>query len=155
MEASLELQHRRELRVSNTTLSKHGKNTLPVTTASSEYAKLSLPQEAGCLAAGSFDPKSLDSSVKRNSALIKKLRQLSEESKESLLSDIQKTNQSKYVSEAVAAITDASLKSKDISAAVQICCALHQRYPDFHTELVAALTRTCTPKAGQQLCVIA
>ena len=106
---------------------------------------------SSCVAGGTFDSKSLDSSVKRNSALIKKLRQLSEESKGSLLSDIQKTNQSKYVTEAVAAITDASLKSKDINAAVQICCALHQRYPDFHTELVAALARTCTPKAGQHL----
>ena len=106
-----------------------------------------------CLAAaGTLDPKALDSSVKRNSALIKKLRQLSEESKESLLSDIQKTNQSKYVSEAVAAITDASLKSKDIHAAVQICCALHQRYPDFHSQLVTALARICAPKAGQLLC---
>ena len=104
-----------------------------------------------CVAVGSLDSKSLDSSVKRNSALIKKLRQLSDESKESLLSDIQKTNQSKYVSEAVAAITEASLKSKDINAAVQICCALHQRYPDFHTELVAALARTCIPKSGQPL----
>lgn len=111
---------------------------------------LDLRGSSWCVAAGTFDSKSLDSSVKRNSALIKKLRQLSEESKESLLSDIQKTNQSKYVTEAVAAITDASLKSKDINAAVQICCALHQRYPDFHTELVAALARTCTPKAGQQ-----
>ena len=108
-----------------------------------------MSQEALYAAAKDFDPKSLDSSVKRNSALIKKLRQLTEESKESLLSDIQKTNQSKYVSEAVSAITDANLKSKDINAAVQICCALHQRYPDFHTELVAALARTCTPKSGQ------
>jgi len=89
--------------------------------------------------------------VKRNSALIKKLRQLSEESKDSLLSDIHKTNQSKYVSEAVTAITDASLKSKDISAAVQVCSALHQSYPDFHPELVIALSRTSAPKAGQQV----
>lgn len=89
--------------------------------------------------------------MKRNSALIKKLRQLSEDSKEALLSDIQKTNQSKYVSEAVAAITEASLKSKDINAAVQICCVLHQRYPDFHSELVASLARTCIPKSGLPL----
>lgn len=104
-----------------------------------------------CVSPGGIDSKVLDSSVKRNSALIKKLRQLSEESKESLLSDIQKTNQSKYVSEAVAAITDANLKSKDINAAVQICCALHQRYPEFHLELVTALARTCAQKPGQLL----
>lgn len=89
--------------------------------------------------------------MKRNSALIKKLRQLSDESKDSLLTDIQKTNQSKYVSEAVTAITEASLKSKDINAAVQVCSALHQRYPDFRSEMVAALSRTAAPKAGQML----
>lgn len=105
------------------------------------------------LHAGDSESKSLDSSVKRNSALIKKLRQLSDESKDSLLSDIQKTNQSKYVSEAVTAITDASLKSKDINAAVQICSALHQRYSDFQPELVAALSRTTAPKAGWQTAV--
>ena len=98
--------------------------------------------------AGDSESKTLDSSVKRNSALIKKLRQLSEETKESLLLDILKTNQSKYVSEAVAAITEANVKSKDINAAVQVCSALHQRYPDFRPELVSALSRVLAPKSG-------
>lgn len=64
------------------------------------------------------------------------------------MSDIQKTNQSKYVSEAAAAISEAPLKSKDINAAVQICSALHQRYPDFQAELVPALAKSCTPRTG-------
>ncbi|DBA81963.1 TPA: hypothetical protein ACH3X1_007672 [Trebouxia sp. C0004] len=120
VDATLELKRRRELRTDN----------------------LSKP--------GYSESKALDSSVKRNSALIKKLRQLSDESRESLLTDIQKTNQSKYVSEAVTAITEANLKSKDINAAVQICSALHQRYPDFQSELVAALSRTAAPKADEE-----
>jgi hypothetical protein len=37
----------------------------------------------------------LDSSMKRNTALTRKLKQLSEESKQSILDDIAKTNQSK------------------------------------------------------------
>ncbi|KAL0026394.1 hypothetical protein WJX79_005678 [Trebouxia sp. C0005] len=120
VDATLELKRRRELR--NDNLSK----------------------------AGYSESKALDSSVKRNSALIKKLRQLSDESRESLLTDLQKTNQSKYVSEAVTAITEANLKSKDINAAVQICSALHQRYPDFQSELIAALSRTAAPKADEE-----
>ena len=44
---------------------------------------------------GGEDMKALDSSVKRNTALVKKLRQLSEESASSLMDDIVKTNQSK------------------------------------------------------------
>lgn len=100
---------------------------------------------------GDAEAKQLDSSVKRNSALIKRLRQLTDDTKESLLSDIQRTNQSKYVSEAAAAITEAPLKSKDINAAVQICSTLHQRYPDFRTELVPALAKSCTPRIGNLL----
>ena len=44
---------------------------------------------------GGDDMKALDSSVKRNTALVKKLRQLTEESASSLMDDIVKTNQSK------------------------------------------------------------
>lgn len=97
---------------------------------------------------GDAEAKQLDSSVKRNSALIKRLRQLTDDAKESLLTDIQKTNQSKYVSEAAAAITEAPLKSKDINAAVHICSALHQRYSDFQAELITPLAKSCTPRSG-------
>lgn len=66
------------------------------------------------------DLRSLDSSLKRNTALIKKIKVLSEDSKKALLDDIAKVNQSKYVSEAVAAIAEAPLKASDIPAAVQV-----------------------------------
>lgn len=39
--------------------------------------------------------KKLDSSVKRNTALVKKLKSTSEDTKDSLLEEIRKTNQSK------------------------------------------------------------
>ena len=39
--------------------------------------------------------KSRDSSIKRNNALLKRLRALSEDTKEGVLADIQKVNQSK------------------------------------------------------------
>lgn len=45
--------------------------------------------------AGEADLRKLDSSVKRNTALVKKLRQVGEESRQALLDDIGKTNQSK------------------------------------------------------------
>lgn len=44
---------------------------------------------------GEAELKQLDASMKRNSAIIRKLRALSEESRASLLDDIAKTNQSK------------------------------------------------------------
>lgn len=64
--------------------------------------------------------KSLDSSIKKNTAVIKKLRQgLGEDSREELLRDLRGLNLSRYVSEAVSAICEAKLKSSDIPAAVQ------------------------------------
>jgi regulator of nonsense transcripts 2 len=69
------------------------------------------------------DLRSLESSIKRNTALIKKLKALSEDSKKALLDDVAKVNQSKYVSEAVAAIAEVPLKASDIPAAVQVRCS--------------------------------
>ncbi len=54
--------------------------------------------EGSCVAdEGSL--KKLDSSVKRNTALIKKIRQVNEDTKEGLLDDIRRTNQSKVSSQ--------------------------------------------------------
>ena len=45
--------------------------------------------------AGEAEKRKLDSSVKRNTAVLKKLRQLSEDSSASILEDLHKVNQSK------------------------------------------------------------
>ena len=88
--------------------------------------------------------KKLDSSMKRNTGLIRKLKQLNEDSSKSFLDEIAKTNQSKYVSEAVQAVVEAPLKLKDIPAAVKVASALHQRYPEFSKELVPSLSKIFT-----------
>lgn len=64
--------------------------------------------------------RTLDSSIKRNTAVIKKLKQINEEQKEGLMEELRSVNLSKFVSEAVSAICDAKLKSSDIQAAVQV-----------------------------------
>ncbi|KAJ0558306.1 putative nonsense-mediated mRNA decay protein Nmd2/UPF2 [Helianthus annuus] len=89
--------------------------------------------------------RTLDSSIKRNTAVIKKLKQINEEQRESLMDELKNVNLSKFVSEAVAAICDAKLKSSDIQAAVQVCSLLHQRYKDFSPTLVQGLTKTFFP----------
>lgn len=68
--------------------------------------------------------RTLDSSIKRNTAVIKKLKQINEELREALMDELRTVNMSKFVSEAVAAICDAKLRSSDIQAAVQVC-AVH------------------------------
>ncbi|XWS75092.1 hypothetical protein CRYUN_Cryun01aG0055300 [Craigia yunnanensis] len=89
--------------------------------------------------------RTLDSSIKRNTAVIKKLKQINEEQKEGLMEDLRSVNLSKFVSEAVTAICDAKLKSSDIQAAVQICSLLHQRYTDFSPSLIQGLLKVFFP----------
>ncbi|KAK2450803.1 regulator of nonsense transcripts UPF2 [Trifolium repens] len=89
--------------------------------------------------------RTLDSSIKRNTAVIKKLKQINEEQRESLMDDLRSVNLSKFVSEAVAAICDAKLRSADIHAAVQICSLLHQRYKDFVPTLIQGLLKIFSP----------
>ncbi|XP_068643602.1 regulator of nonsense transcripts UPF2 [Aristolochia californica] len=93
--------------------------------------------------------RTLDSSIKRNTAVIKKLRQINEEQREGLMEDLRNVNLSKFVSEAVTAICDAKLRSSDIQAAVQICSLLHQRYKDFSPSLIQGLLKVFIPgKSG-------
>ncbi|KAF9596961.1 hypothetical protein IFM89_014605 [Coptis chinensis] len=96
--------------------------------------------------------RTLDSSIKRNTAVIKKLKQINEEQREVMLEDLKSVNLSKFVSEAVTAICDAKLKTSDIQAAVQICSVLHQRYKDFSSTLVQCLLKVFLPgKSGDDL----
>uniref|UniRef100_A0A803M476 MIF4G domain-containing protein n=1 Tax=Chenopodium quinoa TaxID=63459 RepID=A0A803M476_CHEQI len=85
--------------------------------------------------------RTLDSSIKRNTAVIKKLKQISDDQREGLMDDLRGVNLSKFVTEAVAAICDAKLKTSDIQAAVQICSLLHQRYLDFSSSLTQGLSK--------------
>ncbi|KAJ9175552.1 hypothetical protein P3X46_014098 [Hevea brasiliensis] len=89
--------------------------------------------------------RTLDSSIKRNTAVIKKLKQINEEQREGLMDELRNVNLSKFVSEAVTAICDAKLRTSDIQAAVQICSLLHQRYKDFSPSLVQGLLKVFFP----------
>ncbi|XP_010253476.1 PREDICTED: regulator of nonsense transcripts UPF2 isoform X2 [Nelumbo nucifera] len=96
--------------------------------------------------------RTLDSSIKRNTAVIKKLKQINEEQRESMMDELRSVNLSKFVSEAVTAICDAKLRTSDIQAAVQICSLLHQRYKDFSPSLIQGLLKVFFPgKSGDDL----
>ncbi|XP_055835205.1 regulator of nonsense transcripts UPF2 isoform X2 [Solanum dulcamara] len=96
--------------------------------------------------------RTLDSSIKRNTAVIKKLKQINEEQREGLMEELRNVNLSKFVSEAVTAICDAKLRAADIQAAVQICSLLHQRYKDFSPSLVQGLVKIFFPgKAAEDV----
>ncbi|XP_074308336.1 regulator of nonsense transcripts UPF2-like [Silene latifolia] len=89
--------------------------------------------------------RTLDSSIKRNTAVIKKFKQITEESREGLMDELRGINMSKFVTEVVAVICDTKLKSSDIQAAVQICSFLHQRYPDFSSSISQGFLKVFFP----------
>ena len=91
--------------------------------------------------------KSMDSSIKRNTTLTKKLRGISEESRAGIVDDLRKVNISKYVTEAVAAAVEGKLKATDVPAAVEVISVLHQTYADFSAPLAEALPRFVCPEA--------
>ena len=75
--------------------------------------------------------RKLDSSLKKNTAFVKKLGKLTEQQRDSLSNELLLLNLSKYVQEVVSALTDAKLKMTDVACAVHVCTLMHQRYSDF------------------------
>uniref|UniRef100_A0A804NTM6 MIF4G domain-containing protein n=1 Tax=Zea mays TaxID=4577 RepID=A0A804NTM6_MAIZE len=96
--------------------------------------------------------RTLDSSIKRNTTVIKKLKTINDEQKDVIMDELKSVNLSKFVSEAVSYICEAKLRSADIQAAVQVCSLLHQRYKDFSPCLIEGLLKIFFPgKSGDDL----
>ncbi|RKP10363.1 ARM repeat-containing protein, partial [Thamnocephalis sphaerospora] len=98
----------------------------------------------------------LDSSLKKNTAFIKKCRaSLGQDAQVQLLRDMQQLKLDKYVSEIVAAIPEGLLRCKrepDVVAAVEIISSLHQRFADtFSLPLAQLLQRAMQPTPKAQL----
>ena len=93
------------------------------------------------------DLKRLDSSIKKCTALTRKLTKITEESRASLLDELGKVNMRKYVTEAVAATVEGKLKSSDVFAAVDVASKLHATYEDFAPALAESLPRFVCPNA--------
>nr|XP_033814193.1 regulator of nonsense transcripts 2 [Geotrypetes seraphini]XP_033814194.1 regulator of nonsense transcripts 2 [Geotrypetes seraphini] len=78
----------------------------------------------------------LDSSLKKNTAFVKKLKTITEQQRDALSHDFNSLNLSKYIAEAVASIVEAKLKISDVNCAVHLCSLFHQRYTDFAPSLL-------------------
>eukprot|EP00808_Paulinella_micropora_P017011 g59162.t1 len=121
-------------------------------------AELVAARQANQDGAGSAAGKK-DSNVKKTSSWLKKLRDLSQQEPDEMLSGARKLNLARYVSEAVDALAETKLTtSKDVKAAVQVAAAMHASYPTFCPDLVKALLQSFAPlrpkkdkgAAGQQ-----
>lgn len=83
----------------------------------------------------------LDSSIKKNSALVKKLKVFTESQKEQILSEIERLNLTKFISEVASSIIEAKLKLSDIPAVIELCTRLNQKYRDFSRHLLEQFTK--------------
>lgn len=114
----------------------------------------------------------LDSSLKKNTAFVKKLKQFTAAQLESLIKDMSTLNLTKYISEVSAAIIEAKLKMSDIQgkqnsflvfllicsnfqlsllAVVQLCSKLHQIYTEFSSSFFENWQKTLTVKPGEKI----
>lgn len=73
----------------------------------------------------------LDSSLKKNTAFVKKLKQFTAAQLESLLKDMSTLNLTKYISEVAQALVESKLKMTDVSAIITLSSHLHQIYGEF------------------------
>lgn len=93
----------------------------------------------------------LDSSLKKNTAFVKKIKNFSANHVQAYLKDMTGLNLSKYISEIAAAIVDAKLKMTDVAAAVKMCSVLHQTYADFSQHLFENWQKTLSFKVGEKI----
>lgn len=78
----------------------------------------------------------LDSSIKKNSAFVKRLKVFTESQKEQILNDISRLNLTKFISEVASSIIEAKIKLSDIPAVIEICTSLNRTYKEFSKHLL-------------------
>lgn len=93
----------------------------------------------------------LDSSLKKNTAFVKKLKQFTASQLDVLLKDMNGLNLTKYISEVAQAIVEAKLKMSDIPSATVLCSKLHQIYPDFSSNFFDNWQKVLSVKPGEKV----
>ena len=86
----------------------------------------------------------LDSSIKKNSAFVKKLSGIKEAQLESLSKELDGLNFARYVEEAADAVAEGKFKLNDVGAVVTIAAKLHLRYEDFSSNLFNSFKKKYT-----------
>ncbi|KAF8633394.1 hypothetical protein AX17_004565 [Amanita inopinata Kibby_2008] len=91
------------------------------------------------------EPSKLDSSLKRHTALIKRIRQsVALDNRDQILKDTETLSLEKYIDELVSAVADGIVRcktEKDVWSAVEVISALHRRFPkSFTPALVSCLS---------------
>lgn len=116
----------------------------------SQKQKLRNENLARQLPSDSFFTK-LDSSLKKNTAFVKKLKQFTAAQLDSLLKDMASLNLTKYISEVSVAIVEAKLKMSDVPAVIILSSQLHQIYAEFSQHFFEAWQKVLTIKPGDKV----
>lgn len=93
----------------------------------------------------------LDSSLKRNTAFVKKLKQFTSAQLDSLLKDMSTLNLTKYISEVSSALSEAKLKLTEVNAAITLCSELHKVYTDFSNAFYENWQKILSLKPGEKV----
>lgn len=93
----------------------------------------------------------LDSSLKKNTAFVKKLKQFTSAQLDTLIKDANSLNLNKYISEICQALVEAKLKLTDVASIIILCSKLHQTYADFNVQFFEAWQRNFATKPGEKL----
>lgn len=93
----------------------------------------------------------LDSSLKKNTAFVKKLKQFTASQLEQLEKDMAGLNLTKYISEVSQAIVEAKLKMSDIPSIITLSSSLHQIYADFATHFHESWQKVLLIKPGEKV----
>lgn len=92
----------------------------------------------------------LDSSLKKNTAFVKKLKQFTAGQLDGFLKDMASLNLTKYISEVSAALGEAKLKLTDVGAAVTFCSKLHRIYAEFAGNFFEIWQKVLSMKPGEK-----
>ena len=93
----------------------------------------------------------LDSSLKKNTAFVKKLKQFTAAQLDSLLKDMSGLNLSKYISEVSQAIVEAKLKMTDVPAVITLSSKLHEIYAEFSQHFFENWQKLLMLKPGEKV----
>lgn len=115
-------------------------------------AKLSLRNEnLSCVRPPEEYFTKLDSSLKKNTAFVKKLKQFTASQLDALLKDMSTLNLTKYISEISSALSEAKLKLTDVNAAVAFCSQLHKIYAEFSSTFFENWQKILNLKPGEKI----
>lgn len=93
----------------------------------------------------------LDSSLKKNTTFVKKIKTFSGTQIDTVLKDMSNLNLTKYVSEVASALVDAKLKMTDIAPAIRTCSVLHQTYSEFSSQFFEQWQKILSLKVNEKI----